>query len=330
MVHAGERRSHLDLRLPQASDPRRGAAAQGRRLEGAGRDADHGGFRRHHRLCRRRQGLRQRHPDRPRRRQGDRLRAYEPLRADHEEGPRRCMPAMSSAMSARPACRPARTCISSSTRMASPIDPLGGSATALAEGTSDEDYAPADAGRRRRREDCRQRRPTALPSKSWSTGSSMWRAAAPRAPRTRNRRPPGLASSSSRPGCRMMKSYHPELFRSMSTEDLLALRFDPTISREMVANLARENEARLRQYGHSITAGRLYLAHFLGVGRRASGAGGVRRGLDRRADGRVGDQRQPVPDRQELRVRDRLGGKEDERQGGDLFRRRRRSKPRPS
>ena len=33
----------------------------------------------------------------------------------------------------------------------------------------------------------------------------------------------------------------------------------------MVANLARENEARLRQYGHSITAGRLYLAHFLGV-----------------------------------------------------------------
>jgi hypothetical protein len=32
----------------------------------------------------------------------------------------------------------------------------------------------------------------------------------------------------------------------------------------MVANLARENEARLRAYGHSITAGRLYLAHFLG------------------------------------------------------------------
>ena len=32
----------------------------------------------------------------------------------------------------------------------------------------------------------------------------------------------------------------------------------------MVANLARENEARLRAHGHSITAGRLYLAHFLG------------------------------------------------------------------
>jgi hypothetical protein len=63
---------------------------------------------------------------------------------------------------------------------------------------------------------------------------------------------------------RMMKTYRPDLFRSMSTEELLALRFDPTISREMVANLARENEARLRAHGHGITAGRLYLAHFLG------------------------------------------------------------------
>jgi murein DD-endopeptidase MepM/ murein hydrolase activator NlpD len=63
---------------------------------------------------------------------------------------------------------------------------------------------------------------------------------------------------------RMMQTYRPDLFRSMSTEELLALRFDPTISREMVANLARENEARLRSRGHAITAGRLYLAHFLG------------------------------------------------------------------
>ncbi|MBA3448717.1 MAG: peptidoglycan DD-metalloendopeptidase family protein [Pseudaminobacter sp.] len=63
---------------------------------------------------------------------------------------------------------------------------------------------------------------------------------------------------------RMMKTYRPDLFNSLSTEDLLALRFDPTISRQMVANLARENEARLRSRGHGITAGRLYLAHFLG------------------------------------------------------------------
>ena len=63
---------------------------------------------------------------------------------------------------------------------------------------------------------------------------------------------------------RMIKSYRPELFRSMSEAEILELRFDPTLSREMVANLARENEARLRHFGHSITAGRLYLAHFLG------------------------------------------------------------------
>jgi hypothetical protein len=36
------------------------------------------------------------------------------------------------------------------------------------------------------------------------------------------------------------------------------------MARQMVGNLARENEARLRAYGHGITAGRLYLAHFLG------------------------------------------------------------------
>ena len=63
---------------------------------------------------------------------------------------------------------------------------------------------------------------------------------------------------------RMMRTYRPELVKSMSDAQLLELRYDPTISREMVANLARENEARLRAHGHSITAGRLYLAHFLG------------------------------------------------------------------
>ncbi|MCV0395829.1 MAG: peptidoglycan DD-metalloendopeptidase family protein [Rhizobiaceae bacterium] len=64
---------------------------------------------------------------------------------------------------------------------------------------------------------------------------------------------------------RMMRTYRPELASSLSRADLLELRFDPTISREMVANLARESEAKLRAYGHDITAGRLYLAHFLGV-----------------------------------------------------------------
>ncbi|TPK96864.1 M23 family metallopeptidase [Mesorhizobium sp. B2-4-12] len=64
---------------------------------------------------------------------------------------------------------------------------------------------------------------------------------------------------------RMMNTYRPDLARSLSTADLLALRYDLTLSREMVRNLAREGEAYLRARGHQITAGRLYLCHFLGM-----------------------------------------------------------------
>jgi murein DD-endopeptidase MepM/ murein hydrolase activator NlpD len=64
---------------------------------------------------------------------------------------------------------------------------------------------------------------------------------------------------------RMMRTYRPDLASSMSEADLLALRTDPTISREMVANLAREGESYLKARGHQITAGRLYLCHFLGM-----------------------------------------------------------------
>lgn len=64
---------------------------------------------------------------------------------------------------------------------------------------------------------------------------------------------------------RMMRTYRPDLATTLPREELLALRTDPTISRQMVTNLARENEAYLRARGHAITAGRLYLAHFLGA-----------------------------------------------------------------
>ena len=63
---------------------------------------------------------------------------------------------------------------------------------------------------------------------------------------------------------RMMRDYRPDLSATMSRDDLLALRTDPTLSREMVQNLARENEIFLRSQGHDVDAGRLYLAHFLG------------------------------------------------------------------
>ena len=63
---------------------------------------------------------------------------------------------------------------------------------------------------------------------------------------------------------RMMRDYRPDLVRKMGRAELLALRTDPALSREMVRNLARENESFLRARGHQITSGRLYLAHFLG------------------------------------------------------------------
>jgi murein DD-endopeptidase MepM/ murein hydrolase activator NlpD len=75
----------------------------------------------------------------------------------------------------------------------------------------------------------------------------------------------GLGQFISKTWIRMMNTYRPDLARSLSTTDLLALRYDPTISREMVRNLAREGEAYLRARGHQITAGRLYLCHFLGM-----------------------------------------------------------------
>ena len=64
---------------------------------------------------------------------------------------------------------------------------------------------------------------------------------------------------------RMMRTYRPDLVAQLGRAELLALRTDPTISREMVKNLAREGESYLRARGHAITAGRLYLCHFLGA-----------------------------------------------------------------
>ncbi len=63
---------------------------------------------------------------------------------------------------------------------------------------------------------------------------------------------------------RMMRNYRPDLVASMEVRQLLDLRLEPAISRQMVRHLAQENEAFLRARGHQITAGNLYLAHFLG------------------------------------------------------------------
>ena len=75
----------------------------------------------------------------------------------------------------------------------------------------------------------------------------------------------GLGQFISSTWLRMMAQYRPDLASTMDKEALLALRNDPTISREMITALAREGESYLRSRGHEITAGRLYLCHFLGA-----------------------------------------------------------------
>ena len=75
----------------------------------------------------------------------------------------------------------------------------------------------------------------------------------------------GLGQFISSTWLRMMQQYRPDLASTMDKDSLLALRNDPTISREMITALAREGESYLRARGHEITAGRLYLCHFLGA-----------------------------------------------------------------
>lgn len=74
----------------------------------------------------------------------------------------------------------------------------------------------------------------------------------------------GLGQFISSTWLKMINRYRPDLARSLSRQEVLNLRFDPTISRAMLYKFTYENQAYLRARGHTITPGRLYLAHFLG------------------------------------------------------------------
>ncbi|MGR3436147.1 MAG: peptidoglycan DD-metalloendopeptidase family protein, partial [Shimia sp.] len=64
----------------------------------------------------------------------------------------------------------------------------------------------------------------------------------------------------------MIETHRPDLLAGRDRRQVLDLRFDAGLSRAMVRQLASDNAAFLRKRGHQVTAGRLYLAHFLGVG----------------------------------------------------------------
>lgn len=62
----------------------------------------------------------------------------------------------------------------------------------------------------------------------------------------------------------LIKETKPELARGRSDEQLLDLRSDPNLSREMVGAYAAKNGAFLKSQGIEATPGNTYLAHFLG------------------------------------------------------------------
>ncbi|QYA11714.1 hypothetical protein [Rhizobium sp. AB2/73] len=61
----------------------------------------------------------------------------------------------------------------------------------------------------------------------------------------------------------MVRKYRPDL-AGQSNADLIAMKSDPSLGREMTMRYAQENAATLQQAGYAPTAGNIYLAHFLG------------------------------------------------------------------
>jgi hypothetical protein len=61
-----------------------------------------------------------------------------------------------------------------------------------------------------------------------------------------------------------VKAHRPDIADGKSDADLLALKSDPALSREMTGAYASDNQAYLQQKGLSVTPGTTYLAHFAG------------------------------------------------------------------
>jgi hypothetical protein len=61
----------------------------------------------------------------------------------------------------------------------------------------------------------------------------------------------------------LIRAHRPELAQR-SAREVLEMRRDPGLSREMTTRLAEKNATRLRQRGFSVTPGALYLSHFAG------------------------------------------------------------------
>jgi hypothetical protein len=62
----------------------------------------------------------------------------------------------------------------------------------------------------------------------------------------------------------MIRAHRPDLARGRSQAEILELRRDPKIAREITARFTERNVDVLRKRGLPVTPGTLYLAHFAG------------------------------------------------------------------
>jgi len=62
----------------------------------------------------------------------------------------------------------------------------------------------------------------------------------------------------------MIRAYRPDVLRGRSQPEVLGLRNDPNLAREITARFAEQNIVMLRRRGLPVTAGAVYLAHFAG------------------------------------------------------------------
>ncbi|MFO1103838.1 MAG: hypothetical protein U1E20_13135 [Methylocystis sp.] len=68
----------------------------------------------------------------------------------------------------------------------------------------------------------------------------------------------------------LIRKHRPDLAGAMSDKEILDLRKDPELSREMTAHYVEQNSSILLKKGLPVTPGSLYLAHFAGPGGAAA------------------------------------------------------------
>jgi hypothetical protein len=62
----------------------------------------------------------------------------------------------------------------------------------------------------------------------------------------------------------LVRAYRPDLVRRRNAREILDLRREPKLAREIIIRFVERNVAMLRQRGLPVTAGTVYLAHFAG------------------------------------------------------------------